>query len=77
MAATAQQDQQRFRREKCPDASKTIHLKGVNPTASYEVTNLDAGTPTKISGKDLLEKGLTVEIKGKPGAAVLIYQQSK
>ncbi len=63
-----------FRREKCRDASKTIRLKGVNPGQSYEATNLDTGTSTRISGKDLLEKGLAVEIKDKPSAVIITYQ---
>jgi alpha-galactosidase len=66
-----------FRREKCPNANKTIHLNGVDPSASYEVTDLDAGTPAKICGNDLLGKGLTVEIKSKPGAAIILYKLAK
>ena len=65
-----------FRREKCPEASRTIHLNGVDPGASYAITNLDAGTPATISGKDLSEKGLTVQIEDQPGAAVMIYRST-
>jgi alpha-galactosidase len=66
-----------FRREKCPDASKTIRLNGVKPGASYDVTDLDVGTSAKISGKELLEKGLIIEIKSQPGAALIIYRRAK
>jgi alpha-galactosidase len=66
-----------FRREKCAEASKTIRLSGVNPGVSYEVTNLDGGAPTTIVGRDLLEKGLSAEIKDKPGAALITYRQAK
>jgi alpha-galactosidase len=66
-----------FRREKCADASKTIRLKGVDPTASYAVTDLDAGTSTDIAGKDLLEKGLAVEIKGQPGTVIITYKTKR
>jgi alpha-galactosidase len=66
-----------FRREKCDDAINAIHLNGLNVEASYEVTNLDQGRPTIMSGKALAEKGLTVEIKNKPGAAVILYKQVK
>jgi alpha-galactosidase len=66
-----------FRREQCPDASRTIRLNGIEAASSYEVTNLDSGVTTKISGRDLLEKGLTVEIQGQPGAAVMTYKQTR
>jgi hypothetical protein len=29
----------------------------------------------KVSGKDLMEKGLPVEIQDKPGAAVIVYKK--
>ena len=32
---------------------------------------------TKVSGKELIEQGLTVELKDKPGAAVIIYRRLK
>ncbi|MCC6124481.1 MAG: alpha-galactosidase [Pirellulales bacterium] len=64
-----------FRREKSPDALKTIPLQGLDPLASYEVANLDEGTSTKISGKDLLDKSSVVEIKTQPGAAVIVYRK--
>jgi alpha-galactosidase len=66
-----------FRREKSPDAIKAILLNGIDPRESYEITDLDAGRRTKISGKDLREKGLRVEIKEQPGAALMIYQKAK
>jgi alpha-galactosidase len=66
-----------FRREKCDDAVQTIRLMGLNPGASYEITNLDTKTTEKFSGRKLLEKGLAVEIKDKPGAVLMIYQEAK
>jgi alpha-galactosidase len=65
-----------FRREKCPDATKVIPLNGVNPRDSYEVTDVDTGNTTKISGKDLLERGLPVEIKNQPGAGIITYKST-
>jgi hypothetical protein len=43
----------------------------------YEVTNFDVEGATKVCGKDLMEKGLTVEIADKPGAAVIVYRRAK
>jgi alpha-galactosidase len=58
---------QAFRRENCAEAVKTLRLSGLDPTAQYEVTNFDVEGTFKITGKELMEKGLTVEIKDKPG----------
>jgi hypothetical protein len=54
---------------------------GTVPTASYGKTpeatdpkaGTDVGTPATISGKDLPEKGLAVETKSRPGAAIITY----
>ncbi|MBN2559591.1 MAG: alpha-galactosidase [Phycisphaerae bacterium] len=64
-----------FRREKSPDAIKVIHLSGVDPRGSYEITDLDVRTATELSGKDLREKGWTVEIKDQTSAVVFVYKK--
>ncbi|HUW33185.1 MAG TPA: alpha-galactosidase [Planctomycetota bacterium] len=66
---------QAFRRPDYAEASQTLRLRGLDPAATYEVTNLDEDGSTKASGKDLMERGLTVEIRDKPGAAVIVYRR--
>jgi alpha-galactosidase len=68
---------QAFRRDNCDEQSKTFHLSGMNPKSEYEITNFDEETASKFSGKEMMEKGLTVEIKDKPGAAVIRYKKLK
>jgi len=68
---------QAFRHERCGDAAKPFRLQELDAAATYEVTDVDAGTPSQVSGKDLMEKGLNVEIKAKPGAAVIVYRKVK
>jgi alpha-galactosidase len=63
-----------FRRQDCVDAAQTYRLHGLDPAATYEVTNFDVAGATRVSGKDLMEKGLAIEIKDKPGAAVIVYK---
>jgi alpha-galactosidase len=65
---------QAFRRANC-GAIKVFQLKDLVPAARYEVKNLDAENTTEMSGQELMEKGLTVEIQAKPGAAVITYKQ--
>jgi alpha-galactosidase len=64
-----------FRREKSPDPAKDLRLRALDATATYEVTDLDAGVPNTISGRDLMQKGLHVEVAGEPGAAIIIYRK--
>jgi alpha-galactosidase len=66
---------QAFRRKDCAEAAQTYRLRGLDPAALYEVTNFDVNGSTTMSGQDLMEKGLTVEIKDKPGAAVIVYRR--
>jgi alpha-galactosidase len=64
---------QAFRRAESPYVSAALRLRGLDPAATYEVTNFDVEGSTTLSGAELMEKGLTVEIKDKPGAAVIVY----
>ncbi len=68
---------QAFRRPQCAESAQTYRLRGLDPAALYEVTNFDVEGVTQVSGTDLMEKGLTVEIKDKPGAAVIVYRQQE
>lgn len=67
---------QAFRRDKDADATKNLVLRGLDPAATYEVTNLDTKTPKRISGKELMKAGLPVEITAKPGAAIILYKKT-
>jgi alpha-galactosidase len=66
---------QAFRRDKSEEASRTLRLSGLDSAAQYELTDFDVEGTTRVSGKDLMEKGLVVEIKSKPGAAVIAYRR--
>jgi alpha-galactosidase len=66
---------QAFRRDKNGEPSKNLLLRGLDPSARYEVTDLDAQMPTRISGKELMRQGLRVEIKEERGAAIIIYKK--
>jgi alpha-galactosidase len=64
-----------FRRAKSDEASKTCRLFGLDPAAQYEVANVDREGAAVMSGKALMDKGVTVEIGDKPGAAVIRFQR--
>jgi hypothetical protein len=65
---------QGFRRSQSDEAAKTFRLHGLEPAANYRVTDLDANSSQIVSGRDLMSQGLSVPIKDKPGAAVMMYQ---
>ena len=66
---------QAFRRGKNDELTKTFRLHGLDPAVQYKVTNFDREGSKKSSGKDLMKNGLTVELKEKPGAAVVVYKK--
>jgi alpha-galactosidase len=66
---------QAFRRDKNGEPSKNLPLRGLDPSARYEVSDLDAQKPSTISGKELMQHGLHVEIKDARGAAIIIYKK--
>jgi len=68
---------QAFRRAENSDAARTLRLRGLDPAATYEITDFDAGGTTRLSGKELMEPGLKVAIPVKPGATVIVYGRVK
>lgn len=68
---------QAFRRPACAEPSQTYRLRGLDPAAMYEVTNFDVKAAARVSGADMIEKGLTIKIKDRPGAAMIVYQRIK
>ena len=68
---------QTFRRGECSEARLVFKLHGLDPKARYELTNFDLADRSIISGKELITKGLPVEIRDKPGAALITYRVAK
>jgi len=66
---------QAFRRADAPYVRAEFRLRGLDPAATYEITNFDEEGATKALGAHLMGKGLTVEIMDKPGAAVIVYKK--
>lgn len=66
---------QAFRRPENNDASKRLKLFGLNAKAQYNVTNIDSNVTQKISGADLMTKGLLVDIPNKREAVVYLYKK--
>lgn len=64
-----------FRRHESFYESARLKLRGLDPQARYSVTNLSMAVGTEVSGRDLLENGLSVGLAEKPAAAVVSYKR--
>lgn len=66
-----------FRREVSIYRSADLVLRGLDRAARYTITDLDAPEkPREMTGGDLLEKGLPVEIGSRPGSALFTYKRT-
>jgi len=66
---------QAFRRPQCPEGSAQYKLRALDPEARYVVTDFDDGPPREMTGRQLMEGGLSIAISAQPGAALLIYKK--
>jgi len=66
---------QAFRRGKSVESTRDLRLRGLDPAATYQVNDIDSGEPKTVSGRDLMQMGVHVEITGQPGAAIIVYKK--
>ena len=66
-----------FRRPDSPFEAARFQLRGLEPGARYALTDLDAAGSKVLTGRELMDEGLPVVIKAKPGAVVITYQRVK
>jgi alpha-galactosidase len=64
-----------FRRDESPDETRTTKLHGLDPDAKYTLKDLDTATTRQLTGRELMNTGLPVSIKPKPGSAVILYSK--
>ena len=64
---------QGFRRPASPTAEARYKIGGLEPDAQYELRDFDNAETTTTAGRDLMDKGLTINIPEQPGAAVVRY----
>jgi alpha-galactosidase len=65
---------QAFRRAVCPDETRQLRLHGLNPQKRYRVRALNGVWRSRMTGRELMERGLPVTIGERPGVAVLVYR---
>jgi alpha-galactosidase len=65
---------QAFRRGESFYEAAALRLQGLDEQANYVVTDADAGTERKVSGRELSE-GLSIAMKTRPAAALITYRR--
>jgi alpha-galactosidase len=66
---------QAFRRAQSSYEAIRVKLHGLDPAATYELVNRDVAGSTEATGRDLLEKGLSIPIGDQPGAVIITYRK--
>ena len=67
---------QAFRRPESSVVDCTYELRGLRPEAEYDLTHFDVPETTRMTGRELMEGGLRIEIPNRPGAVVVRYDRA-
>ena len=67
---------QAFRRDHSPDEAMVLKLHGLQPKTVYELKDADRGGTVRLPGRELMTKGLPVNL-GPRQAALIFYRQVK
>ena len=66
-----------FRRAESPYESARFPLRGLDPQATYRLTNIDTHAVVEVFGRELMAAGLPLTITERPSAVVIQYQRAK
>jgi len=66
---------QAFRRADSQYETTRLKLRGLDPQATYELTDLDVPGASAARGGELMERGMPVSIKDQPGAVLIRYRR--
>jgi len=66
-----------FRHTSSPYETAVFPLRGLEPGATYVVTDLDTKAAQRLTGRALMSPGLRVAVSDKPGAVVLTYRKAR
>ncbi|MES2355306.1 MAG: alpha-galactosidase [Pseudomonadota bacterium] len=62
-----------FRREGCSQESMTLRLSGLIRSRQYQLADQDGGTPQWMTGDELMDRGLTIQLPSAPMAKVITF----
>jgi alpha-galactosidase len=64
-----------LRRQNSPFPRLEARLAGLDPDGRYEWRSLDSGATIQLTGRALMEQGVSIEIAEKPGTALFVYKR--
>jgi alpha-galactosidase len=64
-----------FRRPACPEETLRVKLQGLQAAARYTVSGREGLRPSDTDGKSLMENGLLLSVKDRPGALTITYKR--
>ncbi len=64
-----------FRRRESNYEAARFPLKGLEPEAEYQITDLDKRSTINLRGGELVERGLPISMPDRPASAVFTYQR--
>lgn len=67
---------QAFRRKETVADSFQLRLQGLEPERTYAVTDLDTLSTVESSGRELMDRGISITLADRPGSALLRYQRN-
>jgi len=68
---------QAFRRSESDVLACQFRLRELEPETQYELTHFDVPKTAQMTGRELMEKGVEVEVKNSPGAVIITYKRVK
>ncbi|HQH52287.1 MAG TPA: alpha-galactosidase [Candidatus Hydrogenedentes bacterium] len=68
---------QAFRRKQTDADSFQAKLHGLDPGTTYTVTDLDTSATIESTGRELMDRGVSIPVADEPGAALLRYQRKQ
>jgi len=68
---------QAFRRAESPHVSAHFKLRGLEPDSTYILRDFDKEDTAKITGRELIEAGLSLTLEARPAAATIQYKKLK
>jgi len=66
---------QLFRRQDSADELMQVRLRGLEPRATYTLADLDVAGTASMTGRRLMDDGLKITIKARPGSALITYKK--
>jgi alpha-galactosidase len=68
---------QAFRRAQSPYESIRVKLGGLDPDTVYTLTSFDTAGTTEMTGRELLDNGISIVMIDRPGSTVIVYKKKR